>query len=179
MQKDLDNFRAVAMKVLLQVCNGAIPLLPDVFLVAQFFRQILAAENLRMHANDQHFLVIRAVEDADPAALGKAARGAPEKIVIELFGARLLETENLAAFRIDPGHDVPDGAVLAGAVHALEDQQQRIAVGCVVELLQRAQLLHVLVQKLLILLLRLRIGIDNRRPFAEVDLFVWRNAEIL
>jgi hypothetical protein len=90
------------MKVLLQVHDGAIPLLPDVLLVAQFFGQPLAAENLRMHSNDQHFLVIRAVEDADPSAFGKAARGAPEKIVIELFCTGLLEAEDLAAFWIDP-----------------------------------------------------------------------------
>jgi hypothetical protein len=34
--------------------------------------------------------------------------------MLQLFGARLFETENIAALRIDPGHDVPDGAVLAG-----------------------------------------------------------------
>ena len=48
--------------------------------------------------------------------------------MIELFCTGLLETENLAAFRIDPRHHMPDGAVLAGAVHALEDEQQRILV---------------------------------------------------
>ena len=57
-------------------------------------------------------------------------------------GARLLEAEHLAALRIDPGHDVPDGAVLAGSVHRLKNQQHRIAVGRVVKTLQRAQLLH-------------------------------------
>jgi hypothetical protein len=34
--------------------------------------------------------------------------------MFQLFGARLFETVNLAAFGIDSGHDVPDGAVLAG-----------------------------------------------------------------
>ena len=127
MQKDLHDPRAVAMKVLLHVHDGAIPLLPDVLLVAQLLGKPLAAENLRMHSNDQHFLVIGTVEDADPAALGKAACRAPEKIMLQLFGAGLFEAEDLAALRIDAGHDVPDGAVFAGAVHALEDQQQRIA----------------------------------------------------
>ena len=104
-----------------------------VFLVAQLFRKPLAAENLRMHPNDQHFLVIGTIEDADLPAFGKPARRAPEKIVFQLLGARLFETENLAALRIDPGHDVPDGAVLAGSVHPLKNQQQRIAVGRVVK----------------------------------------------
>src|ERR1035441_10932424 len=98
------------MKGLLQVCDGAIPLLPNVLLVAQLLGKSLAAENLRMHSNDQHFLVIGTVEDADPAALGKAACRAPEKVMFEFFGARLFGAENFAAFRIDAGHDVPDGA---------------------------------------------------------------------
>ena len=58
--------------------------------------------------------------------------------MLQFFRARLLETANLAAFGIDPGHDVLDGAVLAGSVHSLKNQQQRIAVGRVVKALQRA-----------------------------------------
>ena len=68
-----------------------------------------------MHANDQHLLIVRTIEDANPPAFGKPARRAPEKIMFQFFGAGLLETENLAALRIDPGHDVADGPVLAGA----------------------------------------------------------------
>jgi hypothetical protein len=60
---------------------------------------------------------------------------APKKIMFQFIGGRLLETENLAALRIDPGHDVPDGSVLARSVHPLKNQQQRIAVGGVVKLL--------------------------------------------
>src|ERR1019366_4034720 len=142
----LDNARSVAMKMLFEVHYGAIPLLPNILLVAQLFGQPLGAKNLRMHANNQHFLVIRTVEDADPAAFRKSARSAPKKIMFQLFGTGLFETEDVAAFRIDPGHDVTDGAILAGTVHTLENQQQRISVGRVVKVLQRAQLLHVLVQ---------------------------------
>jgi len=64
-----------------------------------------------MHPNDQDFLVIRTIEDADSSAFGKAARRAPEKIMFQFFGARPFETENFAALRIDPGHDVPDSAI--------------------------------------------------------------------
>ena len=102
-----------------------------------------------MHANDQHLLVVGSVEDADPAAFGQIARGAPEKIVFQFVGARMLEAEHLAALRIDAGHDVPDGAVLSGRIHRLKDQQHRVAVGRVVKLLQRAQLLDLLLQELL------------------------------
>src|ERR1019366_7203716 len=117
-----DGPRSVAIKVALQVHDGAIPLIPDGCLVAQLFRKPLAAENLRMHPNDQHFLVIGPVEYADPPAFRQTARRAPEKIVLQFLGARLFETENLAAFRIDSGHDVLDGAVLAGSVHPLKNQ---------------------------------------------------------
>ena len=55
--------------------------------------------------------------------------------------------------RIDPGHDVPDGAVFPASVHPLKNQQQGIAVGRIVKLLQRVQLLNVFFQQFLILLL--------------------------
>ena len=81
-----------------------------------------------MHSNDQYLLVIGTVEDADPAAFGKAACSAPEKIMFKFLGTWLLEAEDLAAFWIDPGHDVTYGAVFSGSVHALEYQEQRLAV---------------------------------------------------
>ena len=89
-----------------------------------------------MHANDQHFLIVGTIEDADPSAFRKAACRAPEKIMFQFFGAWLFETENFAAFGIDPRHDVPDGAIFAGRVHPLKNQQQCIAVGRIVKLLQ-------------------------------------------
>ena len=64
-------------------------------------------------------------------------------------GARMFEAEHLAALRIDAGHHVPDGAVLAGGVHRLKNQQHRIAVGRVVQTLQRAQLLNLFFEEFL------------------------------
>ena len=58
--------------------------------------------------------------------------------MFELFGTRLLEAEHLAAFRIDSGHDMPDGTVFAGAIHSLKDQEQCMPIGGVVKILQRA-----------------------------------------
>ena len=83
--------------------------------------------------------------------------------------ARLLETENLAALRIDPGHDVPDGAVLSAGIHPLKNQQQRIPAGRAVQLLQGAQLLNVFFQKLVVIFLGLANGLHSRRPLAEFD----------
>jgi len=42
--------------------------------------------------------------------------------VVEFLGGGRLEGEDLAALRVDAGHDVFDGAVLASGVHRLEDQ---------------------------------------------------------
>ena len=132
-----------------------------------------------MHPNDQHFLVIGAIEDTDPSAFGKATGRTPEKIVLQLFGARLFETEYLAALRIHPRHDVPNGAVLTGGVHPLKNQQQRITIGGVVKPLQRAQRFDVVFQKLLILLLRLANGLYLRRPLVECDFLSGPHSEIL
>jgi hypothetical protein len=48
--------------------------------------------------------------------------------MVEFVAGRLLERMDIAALRIDAVENALDGAVLAGGVHALEDQQQRPAV---------------------------------------------------
>ena len=78
-----------------------------------------------MDPHDQHFLVIRAVEDADPAAFGQDPGVSPEEVVVELLGGGMLEAIDLAALGVHARHDVLDRAVLAGGVHGLEDQQDR------------------------------------------------------
>ncbi len=55
----------------------------------------------------------------------------------------MLEAEDLAALRIHAGHHVLDGAVLAGGVHGLKDQQHGVLRQCVQLALQRGQLLGV------------------------------------
>jgi hypothetical protein len=81
--------------------------------------------------------------------------------MFQLIGARLFEAENLATFRIDSRHHVPNRAILAAGIHPLKNQQQRIAIGRVVKVLQRAQPLNVFFQEFLIILLRLAKGLDN------------------
>ena len=110
-------------------------LVPDL-LGDQLRRQLLLGEELRVHAHDQRLLVVAAVEDADAAALGQALHAAPEVVVVEILAGRRLEGVDLAALRVDAGHDVLDRAVLAGRVHRLEDQQHRPAVLRVEHVLQ-------------------------------------------
>jgi len=45
--------------------------------------------------------------------------------VIELLGGRRFEGIHLAALRVHAGHHVLDGAILAGGIHGLKNQQQR------------------------------------------------------
>ena len=65
------------------------------------------------------------------------------KSCCQVLGAGLLEAEDLAALRVDAGHDVLDGAVLAGGVHRLKNQQQRVAVWSVEQSLLRDSVSHV------------------------------------
>src|SRR5258708_40199912 len=102
---------------------------------------MLGGEQLRVHANDQDLLIIGAIEYADPAPLWQTTGRVPQKVVRQLRGAGLFETENLAALRIDAGHDVLDGPILSARIHPLQDQQQRMPVVRIEEELRRAELL--------------------------------------
>ena len=93
-----------------------------------------------MDPDDEHLLVVRAVEDADAAALGQRLHVAPEEIVVELLVRRLLEAEDLAALRVHARHHVLDRAVLAGGVHRLKDDQHGVDVGRIEQLLRLGQL---------------------------------------
>jgi hypothetical protein len=48
--------------------------------------------------------------------------------MIQLLNRRRLERSDLAALRIDARHNVLDGAVLAGGVHGLKDEQHGPAI---------------------------------------------------
>jgi len=101
-------------------------------------RDDFAMENLGMYADDQYLFVVGPVEDADPPALREITTGAPEKIVLQFGRTPMFEAEDLAALRIDAGHHVPDGTIFSGCIHRLKDQQDGVAVGWVVKMLQRA-----------------------------------------
>ena len=49
-EEDFDDPGAVTVEMFLQMHDGTITLLPNALLVAQRFRKLLVAENLRMHA---------------------------------------------------------------------------------------------------------------------------------
>src|SRR5271165_3651558 len=67
-----------------------------------------------------------AVEDRDFAFGGRMRMNAPQKIMGELHGRRLLETRNLDALRVKAGEDMAHGAILAAGVKRLQDDQDRM-----------------------------------------------------
>ena len=178
MEEELDDAGSVAVEVSLHIDDRTIAVVPDSLVAMQRVREPFAAKNLGMNADDQDFLVIGSVEDADPSASLQIARGAPEKIVFQFGGAGMLEAEHLAALRIDPGHHMPDGAVLARGVHGLKDQQDRMAVVGIEKLLLRAQLLDVFLQKLFVLMLRFVNDVYLRGPPLQIDLGAFGDAKV-
>ena len=99
----------------------------------------LGRQNLGVHADDQDFFVVRAVEHANPATFRHPPGRPPQKVVVELLVCRRLERIDLGTLRVHARHDVLDRAVLAGRVHGLEDEQQRPAVLRVEQFLKLAE----------------------------------------
>jgi len=72
------------MEMSLQIRDGAIALMPECLVVARRIHERFAAQQFGVYTDDQHFLVIGAVEDANPSARRQIARGTPQKIVFQL-----------------------------------------------------------------------------------------------
>jgi hypothetical protein len=90
----------------------------------------------------------------------------------------MLEAVDVAALRVDAREEMADRAILSGGVHALENEEHRIAVGRIEEVLQRSQLLDVFCEKVLALLVRLVERSYVGWPLLEADVLSFRNAEI-
>jgi len=72
-----------------------------------------------------------------------------------------------------------DGAILAGGVHRLKDDQHGMAVGCVQQMLLRAELRDMVFQQMAVILVRGIGGRDTRGPVVQVDRPTLRNPEVL
>ena len=113
--------------MLFLLANRRQSLVPDVLQV-EIPGESLVLEYLRVNPDDEDFLVLAAIEDADAAAFRQAAGRAPEEVVVEFETRRLLETEDLATGWVDALHDRPNRAVLPGRVHRLEYEQHGVFV---------------------------------------------------
>src|SRR5262249_25096185 len=134
-EEELQNFRSVPVEMLFEIEYRLIAFFPDGLLVQKLGREGLISQDFRMYADDEHLLVIRPIEDADSAAFREALCRPPEKIMIQFHCTRVCEAKDLATLRIDSGHHVANDAVLPGSIHGLEDEQQRVAVGSIEQLL--------------------------------------------
>ncbi len=90
--------------------------------------QPLCVQPFGVHPQGDDLLVVGAVEDADASTLGQRVRDPPEEVVVELLARRLPERDDVHALRVHARHDVLDRRVLAGSVHRLEHQEQRVRV---------------------------------------------------
>ena len=106
-----------------------------------------------MHPDDEHFFVVRAVEDADLAAGGEPLLVAPEVVMPELLARGHLEAADVHSLRVDAAHDVTDRAVLAGGIEPLQAQEQAVGVLGGQAVLVGRQELHALGEQLHALLL--------------------------
>ena len=100
----------------------------------------LLLRNQVVHANDEHVLVVRAVEDRDVAATRGVFVDAPQVVVGELGVVRPLEVRDPDAERIDRAEHVLDRAVLARGVHPLQDHEQLVLALGVQQALEVGQL---------------------------------------
>src|SRR4030095_3466998 len=102
-----------------------------------------------MNAHRQRLFVVTAVEDTNAPAFVQTLETAPHKVMVEIFTGGPLKGKDLASLRVDPGHDMLDGAILAGSVHRLEDEQYCPLVLRVEHVLQIGQRLDAGSQRLL------------------------------
>src|SRR4051794_21338294 len=136
-QEELDDARAGVLEQRLEVVDVAVAPAPG--------RLVDEA----VHARDEDVLVVRAVEDRDLAAARRAGVDAPEEVVVELHLARDLERGDADALRVHPGEHVLDRPVLAAGVHGLQDDEQRPRRLGVEAILEPAEVLGEVAERLL------------------------------
>ena len=96
--------------------------------------------NQMVNARDQHFLVVRAVENADVTSGWASGVRAPQK-VMGLFPRRWrFERRHDTALWIDAAHHVSDCAVLTGRIDSLKYHEHRAGALGVEPFLQRIEL---------------------------------------
>src|SRR4030095_2433935 len=78
-----------------------------------------------MHPDHKYLFVVTPIKDSDVSPVRQTFHAPPEIIVVEIFRRRRLERIDLAALRIQTGHHMLDGAILARGIHSLKDEKHR------------------------------------------------------
>ena len=120
----------------------------------------------------QHVLVVRTVEYRDFPAAGGVRMDAPEEVMSKLGGGRLLEARDAHALRVDRPEHVLDRAVLAGRVHRLQHDQDRVLVLGVEESLLVGELLEIMLGLLLGCVFRFVLARIGRIELVQPELGV-------
>src|ERR1700687_3341332 len=108
MEKEFPDHKAVAGKIALEATNILKSFFPDVF-CDQRRGYSLAGQNLWMNPHDEHFFIVRPIENANAATFRQAFHGAPQVVVVQFLRGGSLERINLASLRIYAVHHVLDG----------------------------------------------------------------------
>ena len=127
---ELENVRVVLDELLLERVDLVVPARPD-----RLRDQIVDAD-------DEHVLVVRAIEDGHFSPGRRRPVNPPQEVVCQLLGGRLLEPRHATALRVHRAQDVVDRPVLAARVHPLQADQERAPSIGVEQLLELAQLLR-------------------------------------
>ena len=123
----LKYHRSVTSEVLFLISDRPKTIVPD-RLQIDFARQFLCGQYLRVNANDKYFFVLAPIKNSNAPTLRQTACSAPKKVMVKFLAGRPLETEDLTTGRVNALHDRSDRAVLAGSIHRLEYDQQRVAI---------------------------------------------------
>ena len=116
-------------------------------------------------ADDQHVLVVRAVEDHNFSPGRRGPVRPPQEIVGQFLGRGLAERRHPATLGVHRPQDVADRPVLSARVHCLQADQQRLASLRIEQRLEFPEpfleLCDLLIRRLVILVtvLESRIGI--------------------
>src|SRR5581483_2936634 len=166
-QEDLDDRRSLVDEHALELPDLVRTTAPDLF----------RCELVHAHGDD--VLVVRPVEDPDLAAARRLEMDAPEVVVREIDGRRLLERDDPAALRVHAREDAPDRAVLPRRVEPLQDEEHaalRLRVQAVV---QHRELLDELREPLLALGLVAEPGAVAGIPLVEPRLRAGLDSQLL
>ena len=133
-----------------------------------------------MNAHHEHFLVVRPVEDRDVAAAGQPLRVSPQVVMLQFLGRRHLEAAHMDALRVHAAHHVPDRAVLAASVDALQDDQDTAGGLCGQPRLIVGQQGNAGAEKLVRVLLPHEMGLVSRvEVFLQGHLRAWPDPQRL
>src|SRR5947209_2498054 len=111
MQVELQNNHVILSQQALKVVNGGVAATPGFW-----WYQV-------MHAHDQHFLVVGAVENANDTSAWSDTVHTPEEVMVHFPRCRDFKRTYPASLRIDSGEDLVNRISLATAIHPLQHNE--------------------------------------------------------